>query len=345
MILAGNNIRSELERMKVKQYMLKLRAERLSALSENREPNFQKLFDEYPELVRKQEEILKAINISNDEEKAVIQKQLQQKIDGRDSLIKSKINLSKTIEIAKETFILESKAYQAGIGSKTTYLQAKSNYINQKGDFERLNSQLIQADQQISEYQSRLKSFTYNSRDKALQELGEVDGLITENEKIIKNLNLRVNQLIIKAPVSGIVKGLEINTIGGVVSPGKKIMEIVPVDQELVAEIKIPPHDVGHVSVGDVVTVKITSYDFSRYGTIQGSVESISASTFQNDRGVTYYKARVKFEKNYVGIDPQKNIILPGMELMGDIITGDKTVMAYLLKPIQISLNGAFSER
>lgn len=106
-------------------------------------------------------------------------------------------------------------------------------------------------------------------------------------------------------------------------------MEIVPTDEELIAEIKIPPQDVGHVKIGDTVTIKVTSYDFSRYGTIKGNLESVSASTFTGEKGETFYKARVKLEQNYVGDNPKQNYILPGMEVLGDIITGDKTVMQF----------------
>ena len=122
-------------------------------------------------------------------------------------------------------------------------------------------------------------------------------------------------------------------------------MEIVPSDRELVAEIKIMPHDVGHITLGDPVSVKITSYDFSRYGIINGTLESISPTTFVTEKGETHYKARVRLEKGFVGHNSKKNIIMPGMEIMGDIVTGDKTVMQFLLKPIHVSLMGAFSER
>lgn len=345
LILAGENIKSERGRLRVKQFTLKLRAERLSAITSGRKPDFSKISHQFPGMIKKQHEILNSMMLSQTEEKSVIKNQLQQKIDAKQSLKKNKSTLLKNLKIALESYSIEQQAFKAGIGLKTTYLSAKSNLIQQRGDLERLKIEIKQSNEQIKEFESRLKSFDSSSRGKLLQELGEIDNLIAENGNVLNSLNEKVDRLVIRAPVSGIVKGLDINTIGAVVSPGKAIMEIVPSDRELVAEIKIMPHDVGHITLGDPVSVKITSYDFSRYGIINGTLESISPTTFVTEKGETHYKARVRLEKGFVGHNSKKNIIMPGMEIMGDIVTGDKTVMQFLLKPIHVSLMGAFSER
>lgn len=343
--LAGEQVKSERSRLRVKQFTLKLRAERLNSITQNRKPDFSKITHQYPGLIKKQHEIVNSMNLSNLEEKSVLKNQLQQKIDGKRSLVQNKSTLLKNLKVGLETYSIERRAFESGIGSKTTYLSAKSNLIQQKGDLGRLKVEIQQSSEQIKEFESRLKSFDSSSRGKLLQELGEIDNQIAENENVLNSFDDRVDRLIVRAPVSGIVKGLEINTIGAVVSPGKAIMEIVPSDRELVAEIKIMPHDIGHVTLGDPVTVKITSYDFSRYGIIQGTLESVSPTTFVTEKGETHYKGRVRLEKGFVGGDPKKNLIMPGMEIMGDIVTGDKTVMQFLLKPIHVSLSGAFSER
>ncbi len=339
------NILSEFERLEVKQFGLKIREERLSSIAEDRKANFGQISNQYPSLVRQQEEIIRSFQKAQNEEKAIIERQLDQKRNARDSLLRLIETTRKNVAIALENYNLEKEAFEGGIGLKTSFLNAKSNYINQKGELERLDVQIKAAEDQISEFESRLASQGFTSKDRVQQELAEVKNQIAENEKTLVNLKNRVEKLTLKSPVNGIVKGLTVTTIGAVIPPGQKIMEVVPTDQELIAEVKIFPHDVGHVKVGDHVNLKLTTFDFSRYGTIDGFLDSVSATTFSTERGDTYYKGFIVLTKNYVGDDPKKNIILPGMEVLGDIVTGDKTVMDYLLKPIHVSLHGAFSER
>jgi membrane fusion protein, adhesin transport system len=122
-------------------------------------------------------------------------------------------------------------------------------------------------------------------------------------------------------------------------------MEIVPMDEVLMAEIKISPNDIGNVEEGQPCLVKVSAYDFSRWGGIEGELVYISATTFISKEGVPFYKGRIKLEKNYVGKDPTKNIVHPGFIVNVNIITGEKSIMSYLLKPIKNALSVSFSEK
>ena len=115
-------------------------------------------------------------------------------------------------------------------------------------------------------------------------------------------------------------------------------------DHEMVVQVKIEPQHIGHIKPGQSVKVKLSSFDFARYGLVNGNLEQISATTFNGDNGDRFYQGRVKLEKNYVGSDT-KNLVVPGMTVMAEIITGEKTILQYLLKPIHNSLKTAFSER
>lgn len=119
----------------------------------------------------------------------------------------------------------------------------------------------------------------------------------------------------------------------------------MPLEGNLIIETQIQPKDIGHVKTGQSVNVKISSYDFSRYGTIEGVLEYISATTFVNDDGTRYYMGRVSIAKNYVGNNEKENLIVPGMTVQADIVTGAKSILAYLLKPIHTSVTTAFTER
>jgi HlyD family type I secretion membrane fusion protein len=155
----------------------------------------------------------------------------------------------------------------------------------------------------------------------------------------------RVTRLEIRSPVRGVVKDLRFRTIGGVVPPGAQVTEVVPIDDGLIAEVKISPRDIGHVRVGQDVTAKVSTYDFSRYGVVAGTLSGISASTFQEGDGQVFYRGFVTFEKPGVGDVPERNPLLPGMVLQADIRLGSRSVLEYLLTPIYASLASAFHER
>lgn len=150
--------------------------------------------------------------------------------------------------------------------------------------------------------------------------------------------------MILLKPSRGLVKGLSVNTIGEVIQPGQTIMEIIPLDKALEVAVKISPQDIGHLKVGQAVQVKFSTFDFSRYGSIAGHLEQISATTFSGENGDRYYQGRILLDQNHVGVNPE-NMIMPGMTVMADVITGDKTILQYMLKPIHVSLKTAFTER
>ena len=154
-----------------------------------------------------------------------------------------------------------------------------------------------------------------------------------------------MDRLEVKSPVYGLVKGLQVNTIGSIIEPGKTLMEIVPADKNLVIEAKISPKDIGHVQVGDMARIKVSSYDFARYGAVMGKLEFLSATTFLDANQQPYYRGRIALKQNFVGKNPEENKILPGMTVEANIITGKKTILSYLLKPIHLSLRQALTER
>lgn len=153
----------------------------------------------------------------------------------------------------------------------------------------------------------------------------------------------KVDKAQVKSPVRGRVQRLMANTVGGVVQPGKDIVEIVPLDDALVLEAKIQPKDIAFIHPGQNATVKFTAYDFSIYGGLDAQVENISPDTITDERGVnTYYVVRVRTAQPNFG---EKMPIIPGMTAEVDILTGKKTVMSYLLKPVLKAKTYALRER
>ncbi|MEL0152901.1 MAG: HlyD family efflux transporter periplasmic adaptor subunit [Halieaceae bacterium] len=216
--------------------------------------------------------------------------------------------------------------------------------------FETSNAELA-AQELIAQRQKR-------QREEELEELlAKRDQLITEttlarNELEVtriaalsqagEGLTDRVNQTEVIAPVTGTVKQLHYNTVGGVVLPGRDIVELVPADDTLLLEVRIKPQDIAFLAPGQAANVKFTAYDFVVYGGMEGFIEQIGADTLLDSDDEPYYEVTVRTAN--VDFGPDKPII-PGMTVDVDILTGRKTVLSYLMKPILRAQELALSER
>lgn len=152
----------------------------------------------------------------------------------------------------------------------------------------------------------------------------------------------RVDKSLVRSPVNGIVQRLLINTVGGVAAPAKDLIEIVPVDEALVLEARVPHKDIAFLRPGQRAVVKFSAYDFSIYGGLDAAVESISPDAITTEEGVAYYLVRVQTNKTQLGANLP---IIPGMRATVDIISGQKSILSYLMKPVLRAKAYAFSER
>lgn len=155
----------------------------------------------------------------------------------------------------------------------------------------------------------------------------------------------RLDRTTVRSPVDGIIKTININTVGGVIQPGMNVMEIVPVEDKLLVEARVRPSDVGFLKVGQPAMVKISAYDFSIYGGLEAEVENITADSITNEKGESFYLVRVRTKKNYLGTEEKPLPIIPGMMASASIKTGSKSLMTYLLKPIFKAKSNALTER
>jgi HlyD family secretion protein/adhesin transport system membrane fusion protein len=176
-------------------------------------------------------------------------------------------------------------------------------------------------------------------------QLSDLELRIIQAQEDLLKVEHSLEYSIIRAPADGIVHGLQAHTVGGVIEAGKTIMEIVPHGRKLIAEVRISSQDIGHVKTGDPVEVKFSTYDYGRYGGIRGILTEISASTFLDSRGNPYYRGLVSLEKTALGESAAQFPVLPGMTVSGEIKTGSKTILEYLLKPITASAKKAMRER
>ncbi len=344
--LLGDNVQSDFHRLQAKVINLEFKSAGLRTYLSGDTRFTEAVRIKYPDATDSSHaEILAGMIKAHEQEKQVLGQQLTQKQKQVRLFRKELTTAEKALEIAETAFATQEELYEERLVPETTYLSALRDINSQRGEIGSLEIKIQQALDTISEYEWRLQSMESNARDQALQSLGKLDSDYTESRELLVKLQKQIDRLSVRSPVAGIVKGLEIHTLGGVIAPGSRLMEIVPVESELRAEIRISPNDIGHIKIGYPAIVKVTSYDFSRYGTIDGIVSGLSATTFTEEKGQAYYKGIVSMEKKYVGSSPGENVILPGMIVNVDIITGEKSLLAYFLKPIHKALNSSFSER
>ncbi len=275
----------------------------------------------------------------------VIEHQIAQRETELTSLNEQAKSLRERINITGQMLSMRKKLVDKGLISRIIYLNTKQEYNTAEREYGKNRGVAKRTKGAIAEARGKRAQLDAELRNEAAVNLGQAASELTQLRLAVDKLRDRFQRLEVRAPVRGIVKGLSVNTIGGVVASGGVIAEIVPLDRELVVEARLSPSDIGHLKVGQPVSVKVQTFDFARYGTITGQIDRISASTFQDEEGATYYKANVVLDRNYVGNNPAKNPILPGMVVDADISTGHRTLLRYLLRPVYESLDRAFAER
>ncbi|SCY81212.1 HlyD family type I secretion periplasmic adaptor subunit [Desulfoluna spongiiphila] len=268
----------------------------------------------------------------------------QREIELAEAQMNTRMLESSTRMIARE-MELTRPLYTKGLVSELEFIQLKQKSLDRNHELESarkkvetLNSRIVEAKEQNSELEERYRSEAQEEYNKVMAEIERLN----QGRLAIED---RVQRTSVRSPVDGTVKQILINTVGGVVKPGMDILEIVPNEESLVVEAKIKPSDIAFLYPGLKAVVKITAYDFAIYGGLDGQVTHISADTITDDRKEEYYLVRIETDRNYLGTEENKKEIIVGMTAQVDIITGSKTVMAYLLKPILRAKENALGER
>ncbi|MCY1177609.1 Hemolysin secretion protein D, chromosomal [compost metagenome] len=197
----------------------------------------------------------------------------------------------------------------------------------------------------MKEIERKVEETRLGFRTDALKELNEARTGLNKLTASSRAIDDKVSRTLVTAPLRGIVKQLKVNTIGGVVQPGSDMVEIVPLEDNLLVEAKVRPQDIAFLHPGQPATVKFTAYDYTIYGGLKARLEMISADTISDDKGNSFYLIQVRTEKNHLGTDAKPLLIIPGMVATVDIITGEKSVLDYLLKPVLKARWEALRER
>jgi adhesin transport system membrane fusion protein len=229
-----------------------------------------------------------------------------------------------------------------GAVSQVDVLRLERDVARYRGEADQAAAQIARAEASIGEVQRKAQEVEITFRSEARKEMGETMARLNALNEGAVALADKVDKAQVKSPVRGRVQRLLANTVGGVVQPGKDIVEIVPLDDTLVLEARIAPKDIAFIHPGLAANVKFTAYDFSIYGGLDAKVENISPDSVVDERGNAYYLVRVRTAKVGFG---EKMPIIPGMTAEVDVLTGRKSVLSYLLKPVLKVQSRAMSER
>lgn len=337
---------AELEQIKVRESGLELRAERLRAFAEGRGPDFSHAAGGADDSqVSDQNVIFKAQEASRLAAVTVLESLIAQRRSDISQYEGQHAALGEQLKLVEREVSIREDLLAKGLNSQVSFLIIKRESERLKGERARLLAQIRTSREALAEAESRLQDQRSKLAQDALTEMGTAGAELAQLRETRAKLEDRVQRLAVIAPVRGIVQELSVASPGAVIPQGGMITKIVPVDDTLLVENQIQPRDVGHVQPGQPVRIKVSSYDFARFGAVEGVLTQISPSTFLDEEKLPYYKGVVTLAKNYVGDDPERNRILPGMTVQADVVTGEKTILQYLLKPIQLAASQAFRER
>lgn len=342
--LDGAGVGEDMARAKERLLTLSMQEERLRAFAEKREPAFSPEIMARPYLLRDQETFFDDFESARNAESSVIRNQIEQKRQARRAITSEYDAAKADYALSKSLYDRRVDLNRQGYLPDVKLLQTRQDMQRAQGRMNTASARISEADSAITEMQSRLSSLESGNKNTVSERL---DAILSEKRDVgetLQKLENRVARLDVKAPVDGRINGLATTTIGAVVGPGQVLMEIVPDDRPLVVDLKVPPRHIGHISIGQEVRVKVSSYDFVRYGAVPARLSFISPTTFASENGERYYQARAELLQKHIGNNP-KDTFVPGMTVMADIITGDKSVLAYLLKPVRTAFASSFTER
>lgn len=342
LVMSATAVKADLNQLKQQQTALMVERERVAAYLEKRAPDFSKI----PNADKaEQGEVFASSQAAKTEEAQIIRAQIAQRREALQALQSRAGALGQNMRIANESLAIKQKLYEKGYYSRLNYLDKQEQVNSLRGEQAALSQEIQRTRSEIAEYETRLSSLDASSRERNYETLTRLNSEIAKNDEAIAKFDDRLQRLQVRAPVHGVVKGIEVNTVGGIVSPGQKLMEIVPMDATLDVEARIRPSDIGQLRAGLPVVVKVHAFDYTRFGGVEGTLRAVSATTFVDEEGRTYYRGTVALSKAHVGDDPQRNRLVPGMTVDAEIINGSRSLLSYLLKPVRAAADTAFTER
>jgi len=249
------------------------------------------------------------------------------------------------LKLGKQRLTMSSELLASGLTPKIEHLQLEAEVEKQDGDLRAINASIPRARSSVNEAKKKVKDETVRFRREAQEELGKTEQAIGRIRELLSESTEQRQPATIKSPILGVVENMRYHTIGGTVKAGEPIMEIVPTGEKLVVNARLSPTDRAFVEAEQKVTVKLSAYDFARYGGLDGTVQMVAPDSSTDDKGNPYFRLVIENKKTYLGDKEGQFPITPGMQATIDVHTGTKSVLEYLIKPVLKLKHEAFGER
>lgn len=336
---------SSFEENRLSYFELRARSIRLKAEANETEFSVDKETSDFqPELLFSEFALFESNRQQLNQTLSIHKEQVSQQQSSLEEMLAKERHLYKSLKLLRKEINIKKPLMLRQIISEIEFLQLQQREVDVDGELAGVKIAVHRVRSVVVESRKKLVQVTFDFTNKAKRELTEVMSKISRIAETQSALKDRVSRTTLRSPVKGVVQRLYVNTIGGVVTPGSNIIEIVPIEDALLVEVHIKPADIAYITVGQETRLKFTAYDFAIHGSLKGIVTFVSADTITNSDGVSYYLARVRPEKPYLGRESQPMAIKVGMTSEADIITGKKSILQYLLKPIHRGLDKALHE-
>ncbi|MGL5949000.1 MAG: HlyD family type I secretion periplasmic adaptor subunit [Aeromonas sp.] len=253
--------------------------------------------------------------------------------------------IERSVGLARQELNISRPLAKEGIVPQVELIKIERQVNEMQGELESSRLMIPKIQASLREAVSKRNDIALKFRSDAQAELNEKQSRLDQLSQGQVGFRDKVERTSVIAPLKGTIKKLKVNTLGGVVQPGMDLMEIVPLEDTLLIEAQVAPKDIAFLRPGLAAKVKVSAYDFTVYGGLDGKVEQISADSIQDEKGNSFYLVRVRTNKSYLGNEVDALPIIPGMLVSTDIITGKKSVLDYLLKPILRAKQNALRER
>ncbi len=325
---------------------LLLRVERLSAEIQDRELVIvAEVREKVPRQAENEEQLFNSRRQQLLDEVAGLEQQLLQRRQELREFASKQNQFRNSLELLRQEIRMSEPLVAEGAISPVEVLRLKRAEVESRGQLQATTLAMPRAEAAIKEAERKIDETRGRFRSDALTQLNEARTDLSKIQSTGKALEDRVNRTLVTSPVRGIVKLLLVNTIGGVIQPGSDLVEIVPLGENLLVEARIRPQDIAFLHPGQEAMVKFTAYDYTIYGGLKAELEQIGADTVTDDDGNSFYVIKLRTNRSHLGSEEHPLLIIPGMVASVDIITGKKSVLSYLLKPIIRARAEALRER
>jgi membrane fusion protein, adhesin transport system len=342
----ATGFQSELRQNRAKQMALEGQIARLTAETEGRDITFpSQILENRPDVAERESALFRSRRSELEAALEGIGQQIEQRRQEVNNLKSRQQSLTRGLSFAQQELSMSLELAEKGYRSKLEVLKLRQKYTELEGQLDSTRIAVPQAEAALSEAERKLEERRLAHRSQALAELTQYRSELMGLTEALRAQEDRVTRREVRSPVHGIVKHVKVHTLGGVIQPGADLVEIVPLNDQLLVEARVQPSDIAFIRPGQKATVKLTAYDYSIYGGLEAELDHISADSLVTERGEPYYLIRVRTKQNYLGSEDKKLAVMPGMVASVDIITGDKTVLQYIMKPLLKTTERALRER